>query len=197
MPRAYPTLKINLLRRQKKTSARTPIFTMPRLNERQQNSREANIQAALKSYQHSDQPSIKGTAERFGVPYSTLRGRIRGVQDRVTGHRAMQVLTVFEENSMTRWCEKLDQWGHPPRLELVKSMAQALVRRRLKEHTLGRHWLTRFLNRNPTLASKLSSRIDRQRARADDPKIIKNYFQKVSLATLSQLRSASEFPSIL
>jgi len=153
---------------------------MPRLNERQHNAKEANLQEALEFYQHCDQPSIKGTAVRFGVPYSTLRGRIGGVQDRVTGHRAMQVLTVFEEKSMVRWCEKLDEWGHPPRLDLVKSMAQALVSRRTKEHTLGQHWLTRFLNRNPTLASKLSSRLDRQRARADDPQVIKNYFQKVS-----------------
>ena len=171
----------------KTTSVLTLIFTMPRLNERhwQQNAREANIQAALKSYHRSDRPSIKGTTEQFGVPYSTLRGRIRGVQDRVTRHRAMLVLTVFEENFMTRWCEKLDHQGHPQWLKLVKFMAHALVRRRLKEHTLGRHWLTRFLNCNSTVALKLSSCIDRQRARAHDPKIIKNYFQNVSLATLS------------
>jgi len=153
---------------------------MPRLNERQPDSKEENIRKALIAYRDCDRLSIRATAEQYGIPYSTLRGRIAGVQDRVGGHRGMQVLTEFEENSMVRWCEKLDEWGHPPRLEVVKSMAQALLRRRVNTHTLGKHWLTRFLNRNPMLASKLSSCLDRQRARADDPRVIKDYFQKVA-----------------
>jgi len=92
----------------------------------------------------------------------------------------MQVLSEFKENSMVWWCEKLDELGHQPRLEVVKSMVQALLRRRVNAHTLGKHWLTRFLNSNPMLASKLSSRLDRQCACADDPQVIKDYFQKVA-----------------
>ena len=80
----------------------------------------------------------------------------------------MQVLTEFEENSMARQCEKLDEWRHPPHLDVVKSMAYALLQRQVNGHTLGKHWLTRFLNYNSMLASKLSSRLDGQCARAND-----------------------------
>jgi len=93
----------------------------------------------------------------------------------------MQVLTEYEEKLMVQWCEKLDKWGHLPCLEVVKSIAQALLRRRVNTYTLGKHWLTRFLNCNPRLASKLSTHLDHQRARADNPRVIKNYFQKVAI----------------
>jgi len=155
---------------------------MPRLNERQPDQKEANIQKALKSYQDSNRPSICATAAQYVILYSTFRGRIAGVQDQVGGHHAMQVLTKYEEKLMVQWCEKLDEWGYLPCLEVVMSMAQALLRRRVNTHILGKHWLTRFLNPNPRLASKLSSsHLDHQRARADDPRVIKYSFQKVAI----------------
>ena len=91
----------------------------------------------------------------------------------------MQVLTEYEENSIVRWCERLDEWGHPARLAVVRNMALAIVARRVNERILGKHWVSRFLNRQPKLASKLSTRLDRQRALANDPLILKDFYQKV------------------
>jgi len=64
----------------------TLYYIMPRLNERQPDQKEENIRKALKSYLDSDRPSIRATAQQYGIPYSTFRGRIAGVQDRVGGH---------------------------------------------------------------------------------------------------------------
>ena len=93
----------------------------------------------------------------------------------------MQVLSEYEEKSVVRWCGRLDEWGHPARLAVVKSMAEAIIARREKDRSLGKHWITRFLSRHPDLAARLSSRLDRQRALASNPSVIKDYFNKVRL----------------
>jgi len=54
----------------------------------------------------------------------------------------MQVLSEYEEKSIAQWCERLDEWGHPSRLAMVKSMAEAMVARQEKSHSLGKHWIT-------------------------------------------------------
>ena len=95
------------------------------------------------------------------------------------GNRRMQVLTEYEENSIVRWCERLDEWGHPAQFAVVRNMAQAIVAQRVNERTLGKHWVSRFLNRHPRLASKLSTQLDRQRALANNPLILKDFYQKV------------------
>jgi len=154
---------------------------MPAIKQRKKDEMELRLQEAIRHYQHSDEPSMRSSAEKFGIAYSTLRGRIKGRQTRVLGHLKMQVLTEFEEKSIARWCERLDKWGHPPRLEVVKSMAEAIVGRREKNRSLGKHWITRFLSRHPELASKFSSRLDRQRACARNPAVLKDYFRKVML----------------
>jgi hypothetical protein len=152
---------------------------MPRSKERKTEERENRLLDAIKHYQSDEKPSIRLTAERYGVPFSTLRGRLQGAQRRGIGHRALQLLTIYEENSIVEWCERMDEWGHPPRLELVRAMAEALIQRRINHRTLGKHWLKRFLSRHPTLAMRISTRLDKQRAFANNPAIIKDYFQKV------------------
>ena len=133
---------------------------MPQVKQWRPNEYEERIQEALRYYDKSyESSSIRHTSELFGVPYSTLRGRLSGRRSHTLGHEAMQLLTKYEERSIVKWCEKLDEWGHPPRLAVVKTMAQAIINRRTntKKKILGVHWLTRFLDRHPQLASKLST----------------------------------------
>jgi len=45
----------------------------------------------------------------------------------VKGRRRLQALTEYEEKAIVRWCAKVDEWGHPATLSMVKGMAQAMV----------------------------------------------------------------------
>jgi len=155
---------------------------MPSLTKREKDLREERLRNAILYYENSLTPNIRRAAERFSVPYSTLHGRLRGSGTRVQGQVNMQALTPMEEKAIVRWCSRLDEWGHPARLPVVKAMAEALVQRREKERRIGKHWLSRFLKRQPELVSKVSTRLDRQRALASDSRIISDYFQKVSPA---------------
>jgi len=91
-----------------------------------------------------------------------------------------------------RWCEPLDQWGHPAQLAMVRSMAAAIVARRVNDRPLGKNWITQILNHHTQLAVKLSTHFDRQRALASDPVVLKDHFSKVgSLFSLFYMTSTN------
>ena len=75
---------------------------MPAIKERKPDEAELRLQEAIRHYQRSNEISIHSTAEKFGVVYSTLRGRLKGRQTRVSGDLKMQVLPEFEEKSVVR-----------------------------------------------------------------------------------------------
>ena len=128
----------------------------------------------------------------YGVPYAygTLRGRLQGAKPHNDAHSHEQIFSVEEEKAIVRFCVILDDWGHPLRGSLVKAFGMFLlppVRRR----QLGNHWLTHFLNRLPAVMSKFSQRLDRQRANASDPVILKDYFRKVFISYYTVTNTAS------
>ena len=152
---------------------------MPLANPKQQSERESNIQLAMRAFWKSEKPSMREMATKYGIPYSTLRDRLNGAQDRKKSHEHMQLFTEQEEKAVVRWCKSLDDWGFPPKLTLVKQMAGHLMKNRASGQKLGKHWLKQFLNPNPELASRFSSRLDRQRALASNPAVLRDYFTKV------------------
>jgi len=114
---------------------------MPPIKMLPKDEKEALLQAAVEFYRESSEATIKGTAEKYGIAYSTLRGRLKEAVSRGSGHQRMQVVTSYEESSVVRWCERLDEWGHPAKRSVVKEMAQAIVSRRVNHHVLGGRWI--------------------------------------------------------
>jgi hypothetical protein len=80
----------------------------------------------------------------------------------------------------------MDDWGFPPRLSAVYGMAASLIAKHASHLLLGRNWLTRFLNQNLELAIRFSNWLERERAFADNPATLKDYFATV-LAPFVQL----------
>lgn len=71
--------------------------------------------------------------------------------------------------------------GVSPRLDMICSMAIHLEEKRTRTIVvpLGQKWICRFLNRHPTLTSKLSCNLEWQRAYANDPRLLQEYFVKL------------------
>jgi len=89
------------------------------------------------------------------------------------------------EKALEDWCKKLDDWGFPPRMDLLRAMAGALAQIRAEEEEdpelahLGQHWLSNFLNCHPSLSAKFSTQHDRQRAYGDNIPTLKGSFAKL------------------
>jgi hypothetical protein len=89
--------------------------------------RENEIHEAKHAYCTGLEPSIHAAASTYGIPYGTLRDRLRGAQPQGAAHEKEQLLTPEEEKSIVRFCETLDDLGHPLQGKMVKTFAMSLL----------------------------------------------------------------------
>ena len=61
-------------------------------------------------------------------------------------HQGLRLLAAQEAEAIVRFCETLDDWGHPVPIKILKQFAEPLLP---TQHRMGKHWTNRFLNRNP------------------------------------------------
>jgi hypothetical protein len=156
---------------------------MGKVNPRKTAEYEARLQRALKAVNNPANPiRVSEAAEEFQVDKRTLYRRIAGTHSsRSKSHVAQQRLTPAEERAMVKWCHDQDDRGFPPRLDMVKDMAIHLERKRtgITPPPIGKNWVSRFLNRNPDLAAKLSTSLERQRAYTKDPHLLQDFYSKL------------------
>ena len=57
---------------------------------------EGRIQQAIQDYKTSDKPSLRLSAEKFGIAYSTLRCRLNGRQEQATRLVRRQAWSEYE-----------------------------------------------------------------------------------------------------
>ena len=140
---------------------------------------ERNLRDAKKAYLSGSIPTIRGAASNYSVKYETLRDRLKGRMSASQAHGHQQLLTAEQEKALERYIVVVDDWGHPLKAAHVKGFAFTLQPSGTRKYP-NPHWISAFLKRHPGLASKFSQRLDRQRASAEDPVIIRDFFRKVS-----------------
>ncbi|KAL2887713.1 hypothetical protein HOO65_040050 [Ceratocystis lukuohia] len=69
----------------------------------------------------------------------------------------------------------LDSRGFPPRLRGVEEMANKLLADR-DASSVGKRWASNFVKRQPDLKTRFNRRYDYQRAKCEDPAIIRDWF---------------------
>jgi hypothetical protein len=82
----------------------------------------------------------------------------------------------------------MDQRGLAPRSVTVRQMADLLLAKRSdvdsdKKLTVGKCWTQNFVQRQPALRSRYNRKYDYQRAKCEDPMIIRDYSRLVSTRT--------------
>src|SRR5258705_3194752 len=73
------------------------------------------------------------------------------------------MLSDIEEQVVVKHIQDIDQRSFPKRVDHVREMALDVLQEQEGTPTLGKHWIPRFLNRHPHLASKFSSQVKKQR----------------------------------
>ena len=114
------------------------------------------------------------------MAYSTLYGRLKGRQPRRKAHELDQILGEPEERAIVRQIEDMDRRGLSMWVDHVREVAIRLLAERegqtRKTVNLGQHWISRFLNRHPHLASKFSTQVKKQRTVSSNPKILRQSY---------------------
>lgn len=157
---------------------------MPRVKYRQDSEAERNITLALDALRSDKTPSIGAAGKRYGVPSTTLTNRYYGrAKPKREAHLQQQLLTLEEETAVERWIGRLDDIGIPPMVQHLHEIVLAILCNRpsgISDPKVGRHWISRFLNRHPDIAYRYSSRIENERAAAGKPGTRNSFFNRLT-----------------
>ncbi|XP_059157580.1 uncharacterized protein LOC131941962 [Physella acuta] len=124
------------------------------------------VNAAIASIR-SKESSIRETASKFGIPFSTLRDKLVGRRPVVVTKHTL--LTAEEENLLSKWLIDLAQRGFGKTHEDVKATAKAIMALRnaaskSKSEVPSTRWLYGFLKRHPQLSMRTPMSLGKERA---------------------------------
>jgi hypothetical protein len=144
-----------------------------------QSSNEARILLALQALQNNPRRKLRPTAKAYQVSYSTLRDRKNGIQSQHDIIPKSRKLSDLEEQIIVQFILDLGSRGFPPRLRFVEEMANHLLADRDRS-SVGKRWAHNFVKRQPELKTHFSRKYDYQRAKCEDPTVIRKWFTLVS-----------------
>ncbi|PHH54914.1 hypothetical protein CFIMG_007618RA00001 [Ceratocystis fimbriata CBS 114723] len=139
---------------------------------------EGNILLALQALQNDRKLSLRQAAKTYEVGYYKLRRRHNGIQSRHDWIPKSRKLSDLEEETIVKFIIDLDSRGFPPRLRGVEEMANKLLADR-NASPVGKRWASNFVKRQPDLKTRFNRRYDYQRAKCEDPTIIRDWFRLV------------------
>jgi uncharacterized protein YbdZ (MbtH family) len=134
-------------------------------------SNESRVILALEALEKNDTLSLRAAAKIYNVSLTTLKAR----RDIPANSRK---LTDLEEETIVQYIIELSTRAFPPRLCHVEDMANQLLRAR-DAPPVGIRWAHNFVKRQPELRTRFAHKYDYQRAKCEDPKIIREWFALV------------------
>ncbi|KAJ0129784.1 Early endosome antigen 1 [Fusarium oxysporum f. sp. albedinis] len=143
-----------------------------------QSSNKARILLALQAIQNNPKLKVRRAADIYKVNRCTLQRRHNGIQSRRDYIPKSRRLSNLEEQIIVEFILDLDSRGFPSRLRFVEEMANSLLADR-NASPVGKRWAHNFVKRQPELKTRLFRRYDYQRAKCEDPTIIRGWFRLI------------------
>ncbi|KAH7460464.1 hypothetical protein FOMA001_g19478 [Fusarium oxysporum f. sp. matthiolae] len=143
-----------------------------------QSNNEARMLLALQAYRADPKLSLRRAAFIYDVHFRTLHYRSQVRQARSGWVPKSRKLSDLEEQIIVQFVLDLDSRGLPSRLRFVEEMANSLLADR-DASPVGKRWAHNFVKRQPELKTRLFRKYDYQRAKCEDPTIIRNWFRLV------------------
>jgi hypothetical protein len=151
-------------------------------NSRNSVEQEGRILLAISDLKNGNISNIYRASAVYNIPRTTLRDRLKGIQQKGEKHANGLKLSTNEEESLVKWILDLAKRGLPPRPSLVREMANHLLSQcgnQRGNQQVGINWVYRLVNRRPELKSRFSRRYNYERAKCEDIKIIREHFDRV------------------
>lgn len=123
---------------------------------------EKHIIRALEDIQNG--LSQRKASERWGIPRSTLRGRLNGSQNVNDANEWRKRLSNEQETHLVGWIFIQEAIGFPVTHQQVREFAERVLKASGNTQPLGKGWIEGFLYRNPKVRTKRGKTIDSKRA---------------------------------
>ena len=121
-------------------------------------------------------------AKEYGIKSRTFINRCNGLRPKSEAYIHLQRLLPGEENSSKKLALLLRTWGWPPRIDQVRQLATGLLEAKGNYAPLGKNWIGKFMKRYPELQTAFIAPLDKERAIAQDPQILTNWFSTFTAA---------------
>src|SRR6187402_939167 len=139
---------------------------------------ETQLNLAFQAIQQNPKLSIRRVAKIYQVDNRRLGERLRGIPPRRDISANSRKLTNLEESVLIERILELDSKGYPPRLYIVEDMANRIIELRDGKR-VGPRWAANFVRRQPELQTRFQRKYDYQRAKCEDPDVIRGWFELV------------------
>jgi hypothetical protein len=139
---------------------------------------ENQLNLAIQALQKNPNQSSRAIARIYSVDHRKLGDRLRGIPSRHAIQANSRKLTDLEEIVLIEHILDLDSKGFPPRLCVVEDMANRLLATR-DGGRVGQRWAGNFVRRQPELRTRFQRKYDYQRAKCEDPDVIRGWFELV------------------
>ena len=133
---------------------------------------EAKLAIAFEACKNDFKLSLQAASKIYTVPYTTLHHRHSGTPSRCNTPANSRKLTDLEEKTIIQYILKLYARAFHPRLSYVENIANQLLRER-NAPPVGVQWAHNFIKRQPELQTHFTRKYNYQRAKCEDPKIIR------------------------
>jgi hypothetical protein len=157
-----------------------------RQNRQKSIEQEGRVQLAISALKKQQISNIREAARVYNIPRTTLQRRLNRITSRSETRANNQKLTQNKEESLVQWILSLDRRGAPPTPSDAREMANILLAGRgtAPIQSVGVNWVTKFIQRRPEVKSCFSRRYDYRRAKCENPKVIKEWFDRVQITIM-------------
>jgi hypothetical protein len=132
--------------------------------------------------------SIKSTARNYGIPESTLRGRLAGRRRQIHAHGSQQKLSPVQEAELANWALVQGALGLPPTHQQIRSFACRVVEAGGSTEGLGKNWLEGFFRRNPSVRTVRARRMDSARVNGASTEKIQAFFDRYTSPAIQKIK---------
>jgi len=153
---------------------------MPPLQQQEDLFKEGRIDLAIQAHKKGQITSFRKATDTYDVPRSTAQLRVKGIKPKRDSIAPNRRLTPAQEESLKQWILSADQRGMPPRVAFVRQMASLLAAQHHPgSKPVGERWVYDFVKRHNDLQTKFNRKYDYQRAKCEDPVLIRAWFKLV------------------
>jgi hypothetical protein len=152
---------------------------------------ESDVQCALAEIANGK--SLRKAAVEWGVPRSTLQDRNATTLPHLEAASHLQRLPTVMENQLTNWVLTQEALGRGVTHAQIRVFGQRLLALQGDHLPLGRHWISRFLARNPILKTKRQIFVDSVRVNNACSEVIRPWFQNLEIPAIKAIPASQRW----
>lgn len=142
---------------------------------------------------YADGISINKAADAYGIPRSTLKGRIHGSNPRKEHDEARQKLTPRQERKLRDWILIQHDLGCPVSHLQVRDFASKVAVRNGFQDGVGKNWLEGFLTRFSDVKTLKGKKIDSDRYHGASTELIKAFFMLLMMPPVRKIKQKHRY----